>query len=331
MGTNSSDTTLSTCQTNSSNTIFPCLIAPWKYGYEREFFWISGVLLIIIGIIGLLGNIMTITVLSQPQMRRRLFHNLLLALACFDTLFILSYVVSVSYKSLGCYPLNRLVGNLSYPLLSIGLSGSIYMTVAISLERYLGICHPNSQFSRRAWIFILPVTVISIGWTFPKFFERKFYFAENGTLLVEDKEFRKNEEYMHGYNLWGSVICITILPLAALLFINGAIIAAINRATKGTLQLRKNHTKQGANTTKILFWIVLIFFVLHSPRVAFKFLFYLGPECKESWYWVSPVARLALITNSSANFLIYCLVGKNFRTELIKLSRKVFAGNKDSG
>ena len=313
-------------ETNSSNFTFPaCLYSPLKHGYETEYFWISGVILVIIGIFGLLGNVMTITVLCQPQMRGRLFYSLLLALACYDTLFILSYGVSVSYKSVACYPLNNLVDYLAYPFLNMGLLGSIYMTVAISMERYLGICHPNSHLSRKAWMFILPVILISMGYTFPKFFERKW---SNGTFERPDVE--KNKLYVHSYHLWAEVICITMVPLASLLFLNGSIIVTIFKTTKGATQLRKTHNKQGANTTKILFWIVLIFLVLHSPRVVFKFLFYFGPE-KTTWYWVRPVAKLALITNSSVNFLIYCMVGKNFRTELFKLLKMFHSGSKGSG
>ena len=113
-------------------------------------------------------------------------------------------------------------------------------------------------------------------------------------------------------------------------FRNGSIIAKVNKTTKGAKQLRRTNEKQGANATKILFWVVSIFLVLHTPRLAYKFLFYLGPKDKTTWYWIRPVARLALITNSSANFLIYCMVGKNFRIELFKMSRKLYAGKKGS-
>eukprot|EP00092_Neocalanus_flemingeri_P030218 GFUD01032797.1.p1 GENE.GFUD01032797.1~~GFUD01032797.1.p1 ORF type:complete len:317 (+),score=56.26 GFUD01032797.1:31-981(+) len=301
-------------------SFYDCLQVDWKHGHEKEYFWISGVVLAMVATIGLVGNMFTMVVLCQPQMRNRVFYNLLFALACFDTLFILSYGIRVSYQSLACYPFNKLVGSLTYPLLNIGLTGSIYMTVAISLERYLGICHPNLVFKRKAWVFILPVLIINISFNFPRFFEQKFTFV-NGSLVGEYQAWRKNEAYMLAYNLWASIIVGTVIPLGMLIYLNGAIIARIIRTSKTVTEMGKTHQKNGRNTTKILFWIVLIFFVLHTPRIVYKSVFYMGSEDRSDWYGIRPVARLALIINSSSNFIIYCLVGKNFQKEFLKVFR----------
>ena len=192
------------------------------------------------------------------------------------------------------------------------------MTIAISLERYLGICHPSLLCRRKAWVFIVPVLIISLCYNLPKFFERKFFFV-NGTLVTQDQEFRSEETYKHAYHLWGDTIFMTIIPLLVLFYLNGSIIARIKKTSKLVVNLGKTHQKKGASTIKILFWIVLIFLVLHAPRLTYKFVFYLGPEDKSIWNLVRPVARLALISNSSANFVIYCLVGKTFRKEFLKV------------
>jgi hypothetical protein len=39
-----------------------------------------------------------------------------------------------------------------HPMSHIAMAGTILMTVAISIERYLGLCHPlMSPYSRKAW------------------------------------------------------------------------------------------------------------------------------------------------------------------------------------
>ena len=211
----------------SNNTILlDCIYLNFKHGHGREHFWISGILLSIVGAIGLVGNVFTLIVLWQPKMRKILFYNLLIALACFDTLFILSYGVRVSYHSLDCYPEDTILGSLANPLLAFTKVGSIYMTVVISLERYLGICHPHFKFTRRAWVFIVPVFLISLIFTVPKLMERKFDYV-NGSLIVEVQKFTRDENYKQAYYVWAHLVCVFIIPVGALLFFNESIIARI--------------------------------------------------------------------------------------------------------
>ena len=120
---------------NSNHSFYECLSASWKHGYEKEYFWLSGVLLSIVAIIGFIGNIINIVVLCQPELRQKVFYKLLVVLAIFDSIFIISYGISIGYQSMACQPSNGNVGHLTYPILNVGLTGSIYMTIVISLER----------------------------------------------------------------------------------------------------------------------------------------------------------------------------------------------------
>ena len=263
--------------------------------------------------------------------------NLLLVLCCFDILFLLSYGSVRVYDAFSCNPADYSNNELlpmgkvfAWPLLEIGWLGSIYMTVAISLERYVGICRPNLLLSRRAFLFIIPVVLISFGFSFPRFLEYELIFL-NGTMVGKGKGqgINSNEEfgeYNQAYHLWASVFFKQIFPIAALFSLNGATMATIYKTSKATKHLRKTRSKHRRNTTKILFWIVLIFLILHSFPLAFRYLYFLGPEDMTTWYWVSPIAHLAAVTNSSINFLIYCMVGKSFRAQIIKIlgcTRKV--------
>ena len=80
-------------------------------------------------------------VLCRRQLRKKVFYRLLAALACFDLIFVLSYLILHVYCQLASKPTNHVLYNVFYPILNVGFSGSIYMTTAISIERYLGVCH----------------------------------------------------------------------------------------------------------------------------------------------------------------------------------------------
>ena len=74
------------------------------------------------------------------------------------------------------------------------------MKVAISLERYLGLCHPMLPLhTRKAWFYVLPVVAMSFALNAPKFLEIQLKFDNvNGTIYPTYKstELRFDEAYI---------------------------------------------------------------------------------------------------------------------------------------
>ena len=54
-------------------------------------FWIHGVIISLIAIIGLIGNATNLIILTQSNLKRKLFFKLLMTLACFETAYLLSW------------------------------------------------------------------------------------------------------------------------------------------------------------------------------------------------------------------------------------------------
>lgn len=80
------------------------------------------------------------------------------------------YQVSPSYKTSGAH---YFILPKALPLAQIALTGSIYSTLAITIERYLIVCHPFYTVSHKwsAWRYIVPIVTFSFGYNAPKFFE----------------------------------------------------------------------------------------------------------------------------------------------------------------
>ena len=154
------------------------------------------------------------------------------------------------YNNLACQPVfagKYIVRFIVKLLRGIGFLGSNYMIVAISLERYLGICHPQLSFSRRSWMFILPVILINCVYYFPTFFEykvvfenEKYHFKLTGIISYE------------AYNIWAPIFVRNMFPMIALFVLNGFIIATIRKTTKETKCLKKTQSTHERNTTRIL-------------------------------------------------------------------------------
>ena len=60
--------------------------------------------------------------------------------------------------------------NFSIGFAHIGRVGSVSVTISIAIERYLGVCHPTTNFSYQYLLFPVPIA-FTILYNIPKFFE----------------------------------------------------------------------------------------------------------------------------------------------------------------
>ena len=75
---------------------------------------------------------------------RNSFNLLLVALACFDNVYLLGGVLEAVHRSFGVESEAHVVlfPYLLYPVHAIGMTGSVLLTVAIALERFVSKEHP---------------------------------------------------------------------------------------------------------------------------------------------------------------------------------------------
>ena len=236
--------------------------------------------------------------MRQNHLRKSLFYNLIFCLSCFDVVTIISFGTK---KVLEAF-VSEIDGRLINIFETFGLIGSIYSTVAISLERYLGVCHENSKLRRKLLIYIVPVLLLASTLTIPDVVD--FYNS-----MIQDKEFSRLEgEDWIFFEAFGIRM---IIPTLLLIILNGAVFLRIRKARLLLSAHMQEHQRRRSQTIRILFLIVFVFIVCSVlPRLTLRIVARFAPEVKD---WMKPITSLLIITNSSVNIFIYCYVGTDFR------------------
>ena len=216
-------------------------------------------LLTIFGVLGLIGNVSLVRMFLKSEVRLN-FHLIMILLALYDTLLIVSFMlvisipdISLEYKTHGLY---YSIGPIAMPLLQVSITGSAYCTICVSFERYMTVCHPFYMASK-SWSakrYIIPVIVFSFLYNTSRFFEfytqrvylDKDQIFENGITLdgkhtVENdeignyiyqigvSEFRENKYYIEIYIVAMNFIFNGVIPFASIVTLNSMVYLQLKR------------------------------------------------------------------------------------------------------
>ncbi|CAG0917130.1 unnamed protein product [Notodromas monacha] len=167
----------SSSSSSSSSSLLPDLDTA---AYE---FIVHGICLPIVGLFGLVGNGLSMFILSRPQMRSSM-NCCLLGLASCDSALILCCLLLFSVPSVhgfsglfrGYYAtLHHLTAPWLYPLALMAQTASIYITMTVTLERYVAVCRPLRARALctygRAKLYLGIIIAFSIAYNIPRFFE----------------------------------------------------------------------------------------------------------------------------------------------------------------
>ena len=139
-------------------------------------FTFKGLLIAILGVCGIFGNTAAVILFRRKRQYQSNFYALMICLALFDMFYIILAIIIFSLPKFsksfedGAW---QVITPWAIPLIQINLTGSIYCTMAITLERYLAVCKPFYRITRE-WssrIFIIPILLISVIYNLPQFFE----------------------------------------------------------------------------------------------------------------------------------------------------------------
>ena len=248
---------------------------------------IASIFIPTVSVFGITCNLLNICVLLS-FIKKSCFHRLLCFLAILDNLHLISRsILAIVPHSLCDNPSSStLLTGLYYVFLFLE-TGGCWMTLAIAIERYLGICHPlRCPLSlRKARHFLLPVLLASLLDT-----------AAVATLS------------QHSF-LVHTLPC-HVLPCLALVFLNTSIIVTMMGMDKVSGSSREKML-EGAF---VLISVVVVYILSQTPHFVKNLLKQIGrADHQEEKKILSIVGDSAVVLNSSVNFLLYCAVGKQYR------------------
>ena len=93
-----------------------------------------------------------------------------------------------------------------YGLIGVARTGSVYLTMSVTLERYFAIVRPLQSFPMKRWLVPMSISFATF-YNIPRFFELERYtFLPTNETLVRSTSLRNNHVYVSIYNTWMKMV-----------------------------------------------------------------------------------------------------------------------------
>ena len=305
-------------------------------------FIMEAILMGLFCIFGFCGNTLSMICLSRDKSKTAT-PFLLVSLEAADTFFLFTVIILRVMASTADYfrieqlaPLWPYAGKYIYPFALISETGTIYLTLLVTLNRYVSVCKPYDASSLcsvpHARNHILLIMAFAIIYNIPRFFEytiTEYPHPEKPGAFIwvaAPSDLLNNDIYQILYANALYSIVMFLVPLVMLIFLNSNLIFALRETKRKRAQLLNNtdnHNKSEDDITLILIVVVLVFVVCQTPALVTQVLSnVLSQEmrgCKSMFFFYERISDLLVVCNSSINFIIYCFCSKKFRQILKSL------------
>ena len=280
--------------------------------------WIYGAPPIVI--LGTIGNILSAVVMNRKSLRASTTSLYLTVLAVSDLFCLYIGLVPLWVQFTFSYWIGNMpnIGCTTYwSVLYFAFHFEAWVLVSVSLERFVAVWFPTRHkflFTKsRAIIGLLILSIVFLGETL------HFHFTYDTVDCHLIKKYIQFTKYVYP---WIEMALASLLPFAIMAMTSFAIILKLMKNRKAL------ETTKISSMTGILITVNIAFFLTTVPIciyvIALRIMLANGLVSEDTfflfvelWAWVN----LVLYVNNASNFVLYCVTGRRFRAELLKLLR----------
>ncbi|KAI6199699.1 FMRFamide receptor [Aphelenchoides besseyi] len=284
-----------------------------------------------ISLAGVVFNLTSLYVFTRKSFRKRSINVLLCGLSlsdlCLCILAIPVFSLAQVQTIIPDVPLKVTSRILvyAYPIVIISQTASVWTMVAVSIDRYLAVCHPFSarlhSTTKRAFATVCGIVVFSIAYNFIRFWEYKIN-DEPG--VPEDKQILGLLREEHWYMLWYQNVAMLItqfaVPLVVLSVLNCLVARTILKAGEMRRELVASERRE-FNTSRMMMYYVVVFLFCYMMSFCLNVAeVFNGELFKQPLGFVLNDANNILVAaNSSSSFFFYVGYSSRYRAQLRQL------------
>ncbi|XP_018959910.1 C-C chemokine receptor type 2-like [Cyprinus carpio] len=274
-------------------------------------------------ILGFIGNGLVVWVLIRYRQKSNMTDVCLFNLALSDLLFLVS-LPFWAQSAIDEWVFGKFMCHFITGLFTLGLYGSIFFMVLMTLDRYVVIVHAHSIFSRNRSVK-MGLVLASFVWMLSLFVSLpNIIFAqskhETNTKASCKSEFPKDTAWMSFTYLKMNLLTL-IIPLIIMSFCYSRIIPTLL-----SIKSQKRH-----KVVRLILAVVVVYFLFWTPYNIVVFLMYLqkhGYLLACEWHtslslamqWVETIA----LSHCCLNPIIYAFAGQKFRRAVLKVLKEQF-------
>lgn len=288
--------------------------------------------------LGLVGNLLSLTVIMNKKLRRSSTYSFLAALAASDSLLLVTSILLLAKDSSKperqdyVWPGKGGLCNYLFPYIQPAACvfhvTSVWLTLAFTIDRYLMICHPLRAKTfctvRNARKVIVCLLLGSLVYNLPRFLEYhvvevQFPLTNRTNVACDLTAIGRDVTYRRVYHSWLNLLLVFAFPFVSLVVFNSFLVRAVVRSRTRARSLRLSVPEKRANdTTAMLLGIVAVFLVCQLPALVSRTIWAMTSDPSVTFQWiplytVNEIANFLIVLNSAINVIPYYFFGARFR------------------